>query len=514
MTFSPVLDASGRPFRRAPERPKRVRASYDAASTTRHNERHWTNADSKSADAAHSPDVRRKLRERARYEAQESNSYAKGAVLTLANDTIGTGPRLQLSIPGRADAARFIEREFMLWTYEVRLAEKLRTMRMAKAVDGEAFAAFVTNPALPTRVQLDLELIECDRVKAPWMLPDPDDAGDGITYDAAGNPRSYTVFRDHPGTDYVTEYGAYDTVAAADMIHLFRKDRPGQRRGVSELAPALPVFADLRAFAQFTIDAAKWAASQCGVLYTDDADPEDDDSVPGEAIDVERNSLLVLDNGRKLAQLKAEHPATTYEMFHREKLREAARCLNMPYNVAAGDSSRYNYASGRLDHQTYDRSLAVEQDFIASVVLDRIFLRWLEEAMLLPPALDAATRRPKPYLPEGLPPFVEWDWLWFWDARPHVDPLKEASSAALKLESGQTNLAEIGAKDGIDWEERQKQTAREMGLSLPDYRKLLVLQRFANGNTLTEAVMQVLGEEMAAEAADEAARERETADAA
>jgi capsid protein len=503
MTFSPVLDASGRPFRRAPERPKRVRASYDAASTTRHNERHWTNADSKSADAAHSPDVRRKLRERARYEAQESNSYAKGAVLTLANDTIGTGPRLQLSIPGRADAARFIEREFMLWTYEVRLAEKLRTMRMAKAVDGEAFAAFVTNPALPTRVQLDLELIECDRVKAPWMLPDPDDAGDGITYDAAGNPRSYTVFRDHPGTDYVTEYGAYDTVAAADMIHLFRKDRPGQRRGVSELAPALQIFADLRAFSQFTLDAAKWAASHCGVLYTDDADPEDADSVPGEAIDVERNSLLVVDNGRKLAQLKAEHPATTYEMFERRKLAEAGRCLNMPYPILAGDSSRHNYASGRLDHQTYDRSIAIEQDYTGSAAVDPTLLRWLEEAMLLPG-----------YLPDALPPFVEWDWLWFWTPRPHVDPLKEASAAALRLQSGQTNLAEIGAKDGVDWEVRQKQTAREMGLSLPDYRKLLVLQRFANGNTLTEAVMQVLGEEMAAEAADEAARERETADAA
>ena len=63
-------------------------ARYDAAVTTDDNRRHW-------ADAAASADVRRTLRNRARYEVA-NNSYARGIVLTLANDTVGTGPRLQL----------------------------------------------------------------------------------------------------------------------------------------------------------------------------------------------------------------------------------------------------------------------------------------------------------------------------------------------------------------------------------------------------------------------------------
>jgi hypothetical protein len=33
----------------------------------------------------------------------------------------------------------------------------------------------------------------------------------------------------------------------------------------------------------------------------------------------------------------------------------------MPFNVAAGNSSGYNYASGRLDHQTYFKAIRVEQ---------------------------------------------------------------------------------------------------------------------------------------------------------
>ncbi|MEX0653677.1 MAG: hypothetical protein WD151_06095, partial [Phycisphaeraceae bacterium] len=63
-------------------------ARYDAAQTTAENARHWAMADSLSADSAASADVRRKLRERSRYEVA-NNSYAKGIVLTLANDCIG-----------------------------------------------------------------------------------------------------------------------------------------------------------------------------------------------------------------------------------------------------------------------------------------------------------------------------------------------------------------------------------------------------------------------------------------
>ena len=69
-----------------------IRAKFDAAITNADNVRHWANADGLSADAAASPDVRRTLRNRSRYEVA-NNSYARGVVLTLANDCVGTGPR-------------------------------------------------------------------------------------------------------------------------------------------------------------------------------------------------------------------------------------------------------------------------------------------------------------------------------------------------------------------------------------------------------------------------------------
>src|SRR5690606_36836279 len=69
----------------------RVQGRYDAAVTTDGNRRHWANADGLSADAAASPEVRRVLRNRARYEVA-NNSYARGIVRTLTTDLSGTAP--------------------------------------------------------------------------------------------------------------------------------------------------------------------------------------------------------------------------------------------------------------------------------------------------------------------------------------------------------------------------------------------------------------------------------------
>jgi capsid protein len=127
-----------------------IRARYDAAVTNDDNRRHWAAADGLSANAANSPDVRRILRNRARYEVA-NNSYAKGIVLTLANDVVGTGPRLQM-LTEDAGANRRIEQEFSRWATVIRLAEKLRTMRSARATDGDSFALLTSNPRLPLAV--------------------------------------------------------------------------------------------------------------------------------------------------------------------------------------------------------------------------------------------------------------------------------------------------------------------------------------------------------------------------
>jgi lambda family phage portal protein len=429
-----------------------LRARYDAAVANDDNRRHWANADGLSANAANSAEVRRVLRNRARYEVA-NNSYARGIVLTLANDVIGTGPRLQLLTPD-SEANRQIEREFMKWSKAVSLPERLRTMRIARAEDGEAFAVLTSNPRLATAIQLELRLVEADQVATPDLAALSNNAVDGIVFDTAGNPVEYHVLKQHPGESLSFSDRGYDRLPAESILHWFRVDRPGQARGVPDIMPALPLFAQLRRFTLAVLAAAETAADFAGILYTDaPANGEADAAEPFESIELEKRALLTMPGGWKMSQLQAEQPTTSFAEFKHEILNEIARCLNMPFNVAAGNSSGYNYASGRLDHQTYFKSIRVEQAHLETIVLDRLLSAWFDEAVLIPGLL-----------PAGIGPIAAWPHQWFWDGHEHVDPAKEANAQATRLANLTTTLSSEYARQGRDWETELRQRAKELEL--------------------------------------------------
>ncbi|HRQ75582.1 MAG TPA: phage portal protein [Phycisphaerales bacterium] len=432
-----------------------VRAKFDSAQTNADNRRHWASADGLSPNAAINPEVRRVLRNRARYEVA-NNSYAKGIVLTLANDAIGTGPRLQI-LTDDSEANDRVEHAFERWAQAVDLPEKLRTMRMARAESGEAFAILTNNPHVDSPIKLDVKLIEPDQVTTPNLRMAKSDEVDGIVFDKYGNPVAYNVLRHHPGDAgaWSHNFGDFDTIPSESMVHYFRADRPGQWRGIPDITPALPLFAQLRRYTLAVIAAAETAADFAAVIYTDaPANGEADPLEPMDMVELEKRLATVLPGGWKLGQVHAEQPATTYAEFKREILNEIARCLNMPFNVAAGNSSGYNYASGRLDHQTYFKSIRVEQNHLQTAVLDRILRAWLHEAVLIEGLLPQSMRRVDSFVPHS----------WFWDGVEHVDPAKEANAQATRLSNHTTTLATEFARQGRDWEEELKQRAKEVAL--------------------------------------------------
>ncbi len=112
----------------------------------------------------------------------------------------------------------------MAWAKAVDLAGKLRTMREAKAQDGEAFAVLFSNESLDSAVSLDLRLIEADQVTTPNLVQAKKTTVDGIVLDEFGNPKEYHVLKEHPGGK-VTLSMQHDRVPAESMIHWFRADR-------------------------------------------------------------------------------------------------------------------------------------------------------------------------------------------------------------------------------------------------------------------------------------------------
>lgn len=424
----------------------KVQGRFDAAQTTKDNVRHWAAADHLSADMEASPEVRRTLRTRSRYEVA-NNSYAKGLVQMLANDTIGTGPRLQM-LSKDEDFNDEVEAAFMKWAEAVRLPAKLRTMRVARCQDGESFAVLATNPKVRHPVKLDLMPVEADRVSGDLKWQDDDVTVDGISFDHWGNPTDFRVLKYHPGDVHCTPDDEAIHVPADYMLHIFRQDRPGLHRGVPELAAALPLFAQLRRYNLAVLSAAEAAADFAAILYTD-APPngESDEVEPMDSIPLERNMMLTVPAGWKMGQLDPKQPAANHAEFVKIILSEIARCVVTTYGTLAGDFSGHNYASGRLDNQIYHKSILVDRSFWESEVLNRIFEAWFREYSLATSQVISTERH-----------------TWFWDGFPHVDPNKEATAQEKRLKNNTTTLAAECAKDGRDYMSVLRQRAKEIKL--------------------------------------------------
>ena len=316
-----------------------IRSKYDAAQTTGNNRRHWALADALSANAANSPEIRAIIRARARYE-MANNSWAKGMALTLAKATIGKGPRLQMNTPNR-ELNRTAEALWIKWSRRIRLAAKLRTMRMARVSDGEAFGLIGINKGLDSQINLDLRLIEADQIASPQRLARNFLGGteivDGIESDAFGNPTAYYVLPSHPGSDSLDIDLTARRIEARQVIHWQREDRPGTHRAVPEITPALPLFAQLRRYTLAVVDAAETAADYSVIFYTDLLPPDTGAAEVPEAsefgtIELERRMATFVPDGWKAAQMKAEQPTTLYDAFVRSIINEIARCLEMPLN--------------------------------------------------------------------------------------------------------------------------------------------------------------------------------------
>ena len=449
--MSAVVDVDSRPSRavRSPSTPSqpRVMARYDAAQTTPDNARYWANADSLGPISANNPAVRQILRDRSRYEIL-NNSRGFGICDTLRNDTIGTGPQLQ-AMTDDEDMNSLIERRFKQWMEAIDLPEKMRLGRFNKIVDGEAFFIQMLNPVLDTPVRLDVRLIEAEMVTDIEGTFTGSGEVDGIDFDEFGNPDVYWIRSEHPG-DGVTMQA--EPVSAAFVYHLFKRNRPGQWRGIPEITAALPLFADARRFRDAVIAAAQQAAYYSGILFTDSPQVQPAEVDANLIWELEKRSLLTMPEGWRMSQVEAEQPVTTYTDFMKEIVAEMARCLNMPYNIAAGDSSDYNYASGRLDHQTYFKSITVERSYWVNALLNPLFDAWRAFAELVPGYLPAELQGQM--IPRQ----------WFFDPFPHADPQREATAAIELRNNKMLTDSEWFASQKKDWRVQYQQLAREKAL--------------------------------------------------
>lgn len=442
------------------ERFSRLQATYDAARTSDEFKNYWANADRLDADSANSKAVRHTLISRARYEAA-NNPFFDGIAQTLVNDLIGVGPTLRMQ-SGSEGFNRLVEFNWFLWSEAAGFNRKLWCMAHGKHVDGETFGVLRRNPRIAP-IPLEICLYEAEQCQSPWLQPGD---VDGIRFDQFGNPTIYEFLEYHPGaTNRINLTTEAEQVPAAAVAHWFRMRRPGQHRGVPEMASSLNAGAAARRWREATLSAAERAALLTLMMKTE-MQPGDHQMVaPFSTMDIEKGLMSFLPKGWEPFQAEGKFPTATHAEFNKSLINEMGRSVNMPRNKAACDSSDYNYASGRLDHGTYYDSLDVQRQDCGQIVLDKIFGVWFDMAVARfgwlggdPVAISPAARLH----------------VWDWPKHRVADVEAEASANRTKLESGQVFLPRLYSDAGWDFEDELQKAAEAYGVSVDEMRKRLL----------------------------------------
>jgi capsid protein len=207
-----------------------------------------------------SPAVRSIVRKRSRHEF-DNNSWYSGILRTAANHIIGCGPRLQV-LTTDADANTRLEKAWLKWSRQVMLADKLRMMFETYWKDGEVFAMRTSRPSR-WPISLDIRTFEAEQCAAPWIghrVGDPY-VDDGVRTDPNNNEVEYYFYKHHPGDVTFAPTLKGDWFPAKEVVHLWRRERPGHVRGIPRATCALNTLPVMRRQEMATLLAAETSAS-------------------------------------------------------------------------------------------------------------------------------------------------------------------------------------------------------------------------------------------------------------
>lgn len=402
-------------------------------------------------------------RERSRNLAR-TNPYARRFFsLYLANVIGDSGltfkPRVS-RIGGEADelANRRLREEWAAWgqrgncTRDGQLSwrEVEDLLAISWQRDGEAFLRLWKLPGV-NRWGFVVEPIEADQVdESLCMLNGPNEVRMGVELEA-GTRRvvAYWLLRNHPGDNSIGR-GAdrHERVPAAQMVHLFTRDRIGQSRGVPRLESSMARLQMLGGYEEAELVASRAASSKFAVLETETGAEYEGDDIEGEEgsggdstsvlSDFSQGTIEQLGKGQKLQLVDPTHPTSQYGEARKGFLRGVAAGTPVNYNSLANDLEGVNYSS--LRHATLEErdQWKREQDQFASVVSSDAYYAWLDSS-LMAGALS-------PLSPSNFDRYLAVKWggkRWTW-----IDPLKEAQGNAASLPFYGKTVTEIAEERG------------------------------------------------------------------
>lgn len=457
---------------------------YTGGSRIRRSLKEWQTLNS-DADAAILPDLPL-LRERSR-DLIRNNSLASGVIKTKVTNVIGTGLKLQSRIDRgavnisdeKADAWEAnTEREWKLF-WESKECDITRTMagreitrlvyRQVKE-NGDVFVLMTRKKRKFFPYDLRLQVIEADRICNPDNAQDTVTLAGGVETDNAGAPLRYHILSDHPGTRKTYKKSDWRAIPAfgknlglRNIIHLFAVDRPGQSRGVPDLASVIEPLKQLGRYTDAELMAAVISGLFTVFVESESGDPtfdlSDMSDETGSASDDDdyklgNGSIVGLAPGEKIHDSNPGRPNVVFDPFTQSILRQIGVALEIPFEILIKHFTS-SYSAARAALLEAWKYFLSERTWLTDNFLRVVYEIWMHEAVasgrISAPGFLADPIIRKAYLGSD----------WVGPAKGQIDELKEIKAARERIESGTSNISVEAAEMGRDWEKLHPQSVKE-----------------------------------------------------
>ena len=450
------------------------------------------------ADYSSVPNLR-EMRARSR-DLVRNSPIAAGAIETQVSNVVGSGLTLQARIDavtlGMDDEAADkwqsnTERLFRMWAtseyadafgecnfYEL---QDVAFRTVQESGDAAAVLASVRRPGWP--FTLGVQLVEADRISNKDFKADSDECVQGIQKDATGQKVGMWICNRHPGAAYTVKGFEWKYIefrgksGRRNVLHLMRKVRPGQTRGIPALAPIIETLKQLTRYSTAEVDAAVNSAAMAVFVKMDPETFQDvfDDEAQAGIIDSAKRWDGTLQSGAAINLLPGEEIQTTtpgrpnpnFDPFVSAVLGQIGMALNIPKEVLM-KHFQASYSAARAALLDAWRTFRIRRAWLAARFCQPVYEEWLADAVAA--GLVAAPG----FFAD---PVVRAAWCgsnWAGDGPGALDPLKEAQAAEKRIQIGMTTLPEeIVAYDGGDWEQKHSVQQRvqeervEAGLAAP-----------------------------------------------
>lgn len=388
------------------------------------------------------------LRDRSR-DLVRNNAWAARAVAIKVANQVGTGIRPRADTPDKALNDE-IDRLHASWAAscapesggDLYAAQKLAAR--ARSESGEALVLMDRGAAAtPSGVPLALQVLEPD-----WIADDHDVAienragwRDGIRFSVTGRRIAYRLWASNPTEDGILARRDVRDVPASDVIHLFAAERPGQIRGVPDLAAVMLRMRDLDDYHDAALLMAKIQAVLGAFVTSPEGQPSP--TMGEESADSDGNRLEELAPGMigylnpgedvKFLQPQGSGPFAEYT---RAALHMIAAGFGITYHQLTGDLSQANYSSLRAGSLEFRRQIEQDQHLLLIPTLCQpIWDAFIGQAVLAGKLPRAAANAPAKWTP----PRFEL-----------VDPIRDTEALKAQVRAGLMTWPEAVAEMGYD----------------------------------------------------------------